>query len=60
VSTNRRCDHFRSGDAYWVLSQLPLCSPILTIETAIDGSGILPRAPLLGLTEPILGAQFDD
>ena len=25
VSTNRRCDRFRSGDAYWVLSQLPLC-----------------------------------
>ena len=28
ASTNRRCDHSRSGDAYWVLSQLPLCSPL--------------------------------
>jgi Domain of unknown function (DUF4158) len=27
MSTNRRCDRFRSGDAYWVLSQLPLCRP---------------------------------
>ena len=28
ASTNGRCDdHSRSGDAYWVLSQLPLCSP---------------------------------
>jgi hypothetical protein len=27
MSTNRRCDRFRSADAYWVLSQLPLCSP---------------------------------
>jgi len=28
AGTNRRCDRSRSGDAYWVLSQLPLCSPI--------------------------------
>jgi hypothetical protein len=28
MSTNRRCGRFRSADAYWVLSQLPLCSPI--------------------------------
>jgi hypothetical protein len=27
ASTNRRCDHSRPGKAYWVLSQLPLCSP---------------------------------
>ena len=31
VSTNRRCDRFRSGDAYWVLSQ-PLCSPNSTLR----------------------------
>ena len=27
MSTNRRCDRFLSGEAYWVLSQLALCSP---------------------------------
>jgi hypothetical protein len=27
TNTKRRCDPFRSGDAYWVLSQLPLCNP---------------------------------
>jgi hypothetical protein len=26
-STNRRCERFRSDNAYWVLSQLPLCRP---------------------------------
>src|SRR6266404_7378550 len=29
ASTNRRCDRSRSGDPYWVLSQLPLCSPLM-------------------------------
>jgi hypothetical protein len=27
TSTNRRCERFRSGEAYWVISQLALCSP---------------------------------
>ena len=38
TSTNRRCERFRSGEAYWVLSQLALCRPdyIKTVE--------LPRA----------------
>jgi hypothetical protein len=29
LSTNRRCDRFRYVDAYWVLSQLPLCRPLM-------------------------------
>ena len=32
ASTNRRCDHSRPGDAYWVLSQLPLCSPFYGLD----------------------------
>ena len=31
TSTNRRCERFRSGEAYWVLSQLALCSPISAV-----------------------------
>ena len=39
ASTNTRCDHSRSGDPYWVLSQLPLCSPQIDLFEDLSRNG---------------------
>jgi hypothetical protein len=60
ASANRRCDHSRSGDAYWVLSQLPLCSPILAYESDLVSGSVDDRfRPLLVVLSLWTTAHFE-
>jgi hypothetical protein len=59
VSTNRRCERFRSGEAYWVLSQLALCRPYTDLDISLAGRDDCSKIPNIVATINI-GVTVED